>query len=65
MEAFFKRFVPEFSLSLYGVDIVIDSRDGRHLIIDCNYFSSYTGVSREVLGKALSNLVQKHHDISL
>jgi hypothetical protein len=57
LKAFFKKFVPEFKLSLYGVDIVIDERDGRHLIIDCNYFSSYTGIDRKTLGDAFKNLV--------
>ena len=26
-DQFFKRFVPEFGLSLYGVDIIVDARD--------------------------------------
>jgi len=35
------------------------------LIIDCNYFSSYTGVDQQVLGNAFDEMVKKRHDLSL
>lgn len=42
-QEFVKRFTEKFQLMLFGIDVIIGS-DGRHLIIDCNYFSSYNGL---------------------
>jgi glutathione synthase/RimK-type ligase-like ATP-grasp enzyme len=37
------KFTKEFQLYLYGIDIII-TKDGKHLVIDCNYLSSYTNL---------------------
>lgn len=41
MTEFIAAFSAEFNLMLFGIDIVI-TNEGKHQIIDCNYFSSYT-----------------------
>ena len=56
---FFKAFAPSVSLSLYGVDIVVEKTTGKHLIIDCNYFSSYRGINETDLAEAFDALFEK------
>ena len=56
-DIFFKCFVKETNLNLYGVDIIIDERDGRHLIVDCNYFSSYAKIKNPELVNAFDKLI--------
>ena len=40
---FIKQFTAKFQMMLFGIDVII-TKDGRHLVIDCNYFSSYNGL---------------------
>ena len=39
---FFDIFTKQMDLVFYGVDIIVDVRNGTHYIVDCNYLSSYT-----------------------
>jgi hypothetical protein len=43
---------------LFGIDIIITA-DGRHLIIDCNYFSSYTGMELPVLASKFDSMFEE------
>lgn len=47
-DQFVKIFTEKFQLLLFGIDIII-TKDGRHLVIDCNYLSSYSGIDLKVL----------------
>ena len=60
-DVFFKCFVEETNLNLYGVDIIVDERDGRHLIVDCNYFSSYAKIKNPELVNAFDKLIHEKH----
>jgi len=60
-DAFFKVFVKETNLNLFGVDIIVDERDGRHLIVDCNYFSSYAKIKNPELVEQFDNLILEKH----
>lgn len=40
---------------LFGIDVIV-TKDGRHLVIDCNYFSSYTGIEQQVLASKFDSL---------
>ena len=46
-------FVVNFSnyigLTFYGIDILVSKKDGRHLVIDCNYLPNYPKVPPEEL----------------
>ena len=57
MGEFIKAFSYEFNLMLFGLDIVINER-GQHLIIDCNYFSSYTEFDEGLLAKKFDELYE-------
>jgi len=34
-------------LTVYGVDILVEEGTGKHLIVDCNFFGSYGGISEK------------------
>jgi len=57
MDEFIKAFSSEFNLMLFGLDIVI-SDSGKHLIIDCNYFSSYTEFDERLLARKFDELYE-------
>ena len=48
-----------FNQKLYGVDIIVDSRDGTHYVIDLNYLPNYSEVPRKDLQTAFDTLVRK------
>ena len=56
IQEFFQKFSGFTGLNLYGIDIIVDKRDGRHLVIDCNYFPSYSNVEPDHLLKALNDM---------
>jgi hypothetical protein len=56
---FFKAFAPSIGISLYGVDIIVEKATGKHLIVDCNYFSSYRGINETDLAEAFDSLFEK------
>lgn len=56
---FFKNFVPTFGIALFGVDIIVEEETGRHLIIDCNYFSSYTNIPENEITFGFDQLVRE------
>ena len=43
---------------LYGIDIII-TKDGKHLVIDCNYLSSYTNLEQETIMQAFDRLYEE------
>lgn len=43
---------------LFGIDVII-TKDGRHLIIDCNYFSSYNGLEIDHLACKFDSLFEE------
>ena len=43
---------------LFGVDVII-TPDGRHLVIDCNYFSSYKGIDIDVLAEKFDSFFEE------
>lgn len=57
-ETFIRKFTEKFDLYLYGVDVII-TKDGRHLVIDCNYFSSYRGLGVQLLSKQFDSLFEE------
>ncbi len=59
MTKFFAAFYKEFNLKIYGVDIVIDEETGVHYVIDCNYYSSYTGTPEEELTNVFDGLIYR------
>ena len=56
-KVFLSKFVEYFDLNLYGIDIII-TKDGKHLVIDCNYFSSYGGFDEALLASKFDLLFQ-------
>jgi glutathione synthase/RimK-type ligase-like ATP-grasp enzyme len=52
------KFTEEFQLYLYGIDIII-TKDGKHLVIDCNYLSSYTNLEQETIMQAFDRLYEE------
>ena len=57
-KVFLSKFVEYFDLNLYGIDIII-TKEGRHLVIDCNYFSSYTGFDEALLASKFDLLFER------
>lgn len=57
MEKFFAKFPAEFDLKFYGVDIIVDVRDGIHYIVDCNYLANYNNIPQTELIEALDDLL--------
>lgn len=53
-----KAFVNKLKLYMYGVDVIITS-EGKHLIIDCNYFSSYTNIDNALLANKFDSLFEE------
>ena len=45
-------------MHLFGIDVII-TKDGRHLVIDCNYFSSYTGIEKSKLASQFDALFEE------
>ena len=43
---------------MYGVDVII-TKEGKHLIIDCNYFSSYTNIDNALLATKFDSLFEE------
>lgn len=41
MKKFFEKFPAEFNMVFYGIDVIVDTRDGSHNIVDCNYMGNY------------------------
>ena len=62
---FLRRWVPAFGMNLYGIDVVIDERTGKHYIIDCNYFSSYGGFERATLSKQFDSLFEENQKMEV
>ena len=56
-DLFFKHFVPKFGIALFGVDIIVEENTGRHLIIDANYFSSYTNIAESEITLGFDSLI--------
>jgi hypothetical protein len=56
-KVFLSKFVEYFDLNFYGIDIII-TKDGRHLVIDCNYFSSYGGFDEALLASKFDSLFE-------
>ena len=52
---FVSNFASSFGLNLFGIDIIITS-EGKHLVIDCNYFSSYDNLSEDGIAMQFDNL---------
>lgn len=52
-------FVERFGITLYGIDILVCEDTGKHLIIDCNYFSSYTGISIDEIIVGFDTLISE------
>ena len=57
MKQFFAAFYKEFNLKIYGVDIIVDQETGVHYVIDCNYYSSYSGTPEEELTRVFDGLI--------
>jgi len=57
LSEFISAFCAEFNLMLFGLDIVI-SESGKHHIIDCNYFSSYTEFDEDLLATKFEELIE-------
>lgn len=43
---------------LFGLDVVIDAESGKHFVIDCNYFSSYTEFDQKLLAQKFDELYE-------
>jgi hypothetical protein len=52
---FVDKFAKLFGLNLFGIDIIITS-EGKHLVIDCNYFSSYDNLPEAELAAQFDKL---------
>ena len=50
-------FSKEMGLSFYGIDILVDSRDGTHYIVDLNYLPNYGQIATKDLKKAISGFL--------
>jgi len=50
-------FSKEMGLSLYGIDILVDERDGTHYIVDLNYLPNYGQIQTKDLRKAISGFL--------
>ena len=59
MEKFFSILPNEINLVFYGIDIVVDVRDGVHYIVDCNYLGAYTEVPCSELISALDEILRE------
>ena len=44
-------------MKIYGVDIIVDQETGVHYVIDCNYYSSYSGIPEEELTRVFDGLI--------
>ena len=51
----------ELDLTFYGIDIIVDDRDGTHYIVDCNYLGKYSGIPMADLISAVDNMLRKHY----
>ena len=43
---------------LFGIDVIITA-DNKHLVIDCNYFSSYNGIDPNELMAKFDSLFEE------
>jgi hypothetical protein len=55
---FIALFTDKFKMLLFGIDVII-TKEGRHLVIDCNYFSSYTGIPLDELASKFDSLYEE------
>ena len=44
MKEFFAILPNELNMLFYGIDIIVDVRDGTHYIVDCNYHGNYADI---------------------
>ena len=59
MEEFFDAFYKRVKLRFYGVDIIVDSRDGTYYLVDCNYLPNFRNIEDEVLWPAVQKMIDE------
>jgi len=57
VRALIQEFNRQFDLSVYGMDILVDENDGKHYLIDVNYFASFGGIKKMDVGGAVKALI--------
>jgi len=46
-------------LSFQGLDLLVDEKSGDYYFIDCNYFSSFKGLSNKYLAEKFDEFFEK------
>ena len=41
IDMFVRQFTKDFNMNLYGLDVIVETRTGRHVVLDMNYFPGY------------------------
>ena len=58
MGKFFEVFTEEMDMIFYGIDIIVDVRDGTHYIVDCNYLSNYDNIPMQELIENVDRVIK-------